>query len=91
MVKIGQSIALALGGLVLSMVGFDAGKSVQTIETMNQLRIADIVIPSLTAALAVWIMWNYNLNEERVSRIKKELEERRLIKKNKLKEAQNVI
>ena len=91
MVKIGQSIALALGGLVLSMVGFDAGKSVQTIETMNQLRIADIVIPSLTAALAVWIMWNYNLNEERVSRIKKELEERRLIKNNKLKAEQNVI
>jgi glycoside/pentoside/hexuronide:cation symporter, GPH family len=91
MVKIGQSIALALGGLVLSIVGFDAGKSAQTLETMNDLRIADITIPSITAGLAVWIMWNYNLNEERVSRIKKELEERRLIKKNKLKSEQNVI
>ena len=80
MVKIGQSIALALGGLVLSMVGFDAGNATQSFETMNQLRIADIIIPSVTAALAVLIMWNYNLNEDRVSRIKKELEERRALK-----------
>ena len=80
MVKIGQSIALALGGLVLSLVGFDAGNATQSFETMNQLRIADIIIPSLTAGLAVLIMWNYNLNEDRVSRIKKELEERRALK-----------
>lgn len=91
MVKIGQSIALALGGLVLSIVGFDAGKPVQAFETMNNLRIADITIPSLTAALAVWIMWNYNLNEDRVSRIKKELEERRAIKINKIKAEKNVL
>lgn len=80
MVKIGQSIALALGGLILSMVGFDAGKSSQAAETMTNLRIADITVPSLTAALAIVIMWNYSLNEERVSRIKKELEERRASK-----------
>jgi glycoside/pentoside/hexuronide:cation symporter, GPH family len=80
MVKIGQSIALALGGLVLSIVGFDAGNATQSFDTMNNLRIADIIIPSLTAGLAVLIMWNYNLNEDRVRRIKKELEERRAIK-----------
>ncbi len=82
MVKIGQSIALALGGAILSMVGFDAGKAVQTAETMHQLRIWDIVVPSLTAALAIVIMWNYSLNEDRVARIKKELEERRALKNN---------
>lgn len=84
MVKIGQSIALALGGLVLTIVGFDAGNSVQTLETMNDLRVADIIIPSVTAGLAVWIMWNYSLNEDRVSKIKKELEERRAEKQRKL-------
>ncbi|WP_445719107.1 MFS transporter [Flavobacterium sp.] len=89
-VKIGQSIALALGGLVLSLVGFDAGKATQTLETMNDLRIADIIIPSLTAGLAVWIMWNYSLNEDKVKVIQKELEERRAAK-NKLKAEQNVI
>ncbi len=84
MVKIGQSIALALGGLVLSMVGFDAKSSIQAAQTMHDLRIADIIIPSVTAALAVLIMWNYNLNEDQVSKIKRELEEKRAERKNKL-------
>lgn len=84
MVKIGQSIALALGGLVLSMVGFDAKSSIQAAQTMHDLRIADIIIPSVTAGLAVLIMWNYNLNEDQVSKIKKELEEKRAERKNKL-------
>jgi len=39
MVKIGQSIALALGGLVLTLVGFDAGNPLQAAETMHNLRI----------------------------------------------------
>ncbi len=77
MVKIGQSIALALGGLVLSLVGFDASQPVQAAETMHNLRIADIIIPSLTALLAVKIMWNYNLDEIRVNSIKVELQKRR--------------
>ncbi len=90
MVKIGQSIALALGGLVLSLVGFDAGGATQTLETMNDLRLADIIIPSLTAGLAVWVMWNYSLNEDRVVKIKKELIERRALK-NKFKTEKNGI
>lgn len=90
MVKIGQSIALALGGLVLSLVGFDAGGATQTLVTMNDLRLADIIIPSLTAGLAVWVMWNYSLNEDRVVKIKKELIERRALK-NKFKTEKNGI
>ena len=77
MVKLGQAIALVLGGLILKIVGFDPNETQQTLETMNNLRIADIVIPSLTAALAVLVMWKYNLSEERAREIKKELIERR--------------
>lgn len=77
MVKIGQSIALALGGFVLSYVGFDGGKAVQTAETMYNLRVFDIIIPSLTAGLAAFIMLKYSLNEDRVLEIKKELEVKR--------------
>lgn len=77
MVKIGQSIALALGGFVLSIVGFDASKTVQAAQTMYDLRVADIIIPSLTAAIAIIVMWNYKLNEDRVAKIKAELELRR--------------
>ncbi len=77
MVKLGQAIALVLGGLVLKLVGFDQNATIQTAETMVNLRIADIVIPAVTAAMAVAIMWNYNLSEERAKDIKEELVRRR--------------
>jgi GPH family glycoside/pentoside/hexuronide:cation symporter len=77
MVKLGQAIALVLGGLVLKLVGFDQNAAVQTVETMTNLRIADILIPSITAALAIWVMWKYSLNEERVHEIKEILVKRR--------------
>lgn len=77
MVKIGQSMALVLGGVILSIVGFDPNVTEQSIETMNNLRIADIVVPAGTAALAVWVMWKYSLNEARAKEIKEQLVERR--------------
>lgn len=83
MVKIGQSIALALGGFVLSYVGFDGSKAVQTAETMFELRVFDIIIPSFTAGLAALIMVKYNLNEDRVAEIKEQLKEKRKTYKQK--------
>jgi GPH family glycoside/pentoside/hexuronide:cation symporter len=77
MVKIGQSIALVLGGVILSIVGFDPNATEQSIETMTNLRIADILVPSSTAALAVWVMWKYSLSEIRAKEIKEKLVERR--------------
>ncbi|KPP94673.1 MAG: glycoside/pentoside/hexuronide:cation symporter, GPH family [Bacteroidetes bacterium HLUCCA01] len=77
MVKLGQGIALVLGGLVLKLVGFDQNLAMQSVETMTSLRLADIIIPSLTAALAIWVMWGYDLTEEKARRIKAELVSRR--------------
>lgn len=77
MVKLGQAIALVLGGLVLKMVGFDQNATMQTVETLTKLRIADIVIPAATAGLAIWVMWTYDLTEERAREIKEELVARR--------------
>ncbi|MEL0455316.1 MFS transporter [Flavobacteriaceae bacterium SZ-1-7] len=77
MVKLGQALALVLGGLVLKMVGFISDAPTQTMETMTNLRIADIAIPSITAALAIWVMWNYSLTEARAKEIKEQLVERR--------------
>ncbi|WP_282786782.1 MFS transporter [Flavobacterium croceum] len=77
MVKLGQALALAIGGFVLEGVGFDQNAKVQSIETMHNLRIWDIIIPSVTAGLAILVMWNYDLSEERAIEIKKELEKRR--------------
>lgn len=77
MVKLGQAIALVFGGLVLKLVGFDQDAATQTAETMTNLRIADILIPALTALLAIFIMRKYSLSEERVHEIKEALIKRR--------------
>jgi GPH family glycoside/pentoside/hexuronide:cation symporter len=77
MVKLGQALALVLGGLVLKLVGFDGNAAVQTAETIRDLRIADIVIPAVTAGLAIFVMWKYSLNETRAEEIKQILIERR--------------
>jgi len=77
MVKLGQALALVLGGAVLKAVGFDGNAATQTAETMNSLRLADVIIPSLTAGIAILVMWGYNLDEKRAREIKAELVERR--------------
>ncbi|OWY23821.1 MFS transporter [Sphingobacteriales bacterium UPWRP_1] len=77
MVKLGQGLALVLGGLVLKLVGFDSKATIQTAETIVRLRLADIIIPAITAAMAILVMWNYDLSEDRAKEIKAELVRRR--------------
>lgn len=77
MVKLGQALALVLGGLVLELVGFDQNAATQTVETLTNLRIADIAIPAVTAALAIWVMYSYSLTETRAKEIQQELVDRR--------------
>jgi GPH family glycoside/pentoside/hexuronide:cation symporter len=77
MVKLGQALALALGGFILKIVGFNQNLPNQTAETMHYLRIADILIPSITSLLAIIIMWKYNLTEEKAQEIKNALVQRR--------------
>jgi GPH family glycoside/pentoside/hexuronide:cation symporter len=76
-VKLGQAISLVLGGAILSLVGFDEGAVSQTVETMTKLRIEDIVITAFTAAIAIWIMGKYSLDERRAREIKEVLVKRR--------------
>ena len=77
MVKLGQGIALVLGGLVLKVVGFDPAAATQAAETITKLRVADIIIPVVTAGFAIVAMWNYDLSEEKAREIKAELVRRR--------------
>lgn len=46
-------------------------------DTLNKLRLADIIIPVITGLLAILIMWNYNITEKRSLEIRKILVERR--------------
>ncbi len=77
MVKLGQGLAIFFGGLVLEVIHFDASKTVQSVDTITNLRLFDIFIPIITAALAIWVMWNYNLSEDKAKEIKDQLVARR--------------
>ncbi|MCY4267360.1 MAG: MFS transporter [Flavobacteriaceae bacterium] len=77
MVKLGNAIALLISGAVLKYVGFDQNVTQQTVETMTQLRIADIAIPAISAALAVVVMWHYNITEKVANEIRQKLVKRR--------------
>ncbi len=77
MVKLGGAVALILSGAILNFVGFDQNAAVQAENTMTLLRLADICLPILTGITAVWIMWNYDITEDRAHEIREALEARR--------------
>jgi GPH family glycoside/pentoside/hexuronide:cation symporter len=77
MIKVGQGIALVFSGIILKLLGYDPTATTQTSEALTGMRITDIALPVFTAALAIWVMRKYSLNEERAREIKRELIERR--------------
>jgi len=76
-VKLGTAMALLTSGVVLSFVGFDQNIDQQSVETLTNLRIADIVIPVITGLLAVVIMWKYDVTEKKALEIRQALIARR--------------
>lgn len=77
MVKLGTAVALLTSGIVLHMVGFDESVDKQSLETLTNLRIADIIIPVGTALLAIVIIWKYNITEHKSRAIREALIHRR--------------
>ena len=77
MVKLGTALALLTSGIVLQAVGFDQSIDQQTTETLTNLRIADIIIPILTAAMAILIVWKYDITETKAHEIREALIARR--------------
>lgn len=77
-VKLGQSVAIFGGGLLLVWTGFDVELgSNQTPEAIRLMRICDAFIPCLASAIAIWAVASYSITEERAHEIRMELEERR--------------
>ncbi len=77
MVKLGTAFALLTSGAVLNLVGFDKDATVQTVETLTNLRLADIIIPIVTGITAIIIIWNYQVTEEKAHEIREALIARR--------------
>lgn len=77
MIKVGQGIALVFSGIILKILGYDPTATTQTAEALTGMRLTDIILPVLTAAIAIWIMRKYTLDEAKAIKIKEELVKRR--------------
>ncbi len=77
MVKIGMSISGLMTGVLLKFVKFDQALGANQPEnTLLQLRIFDVVIPFVTSAIALWIIFTYTLSEDKVYEIREKLTKR---------------
>ena len=77
MVKFGFAIAGLLTGVIMSFVDFHPGAATQTEGAVTGLRLFFSGIPILGTLIAMWVMKNYDLTEEKAREIKKELDARK--------------
>jgi GPH family glycoside/pentoside/hexuronide:cation symporter len=78
MVKLGQSVAIAGGGILLVWTGFnvDLGGS-QSPDTITLMRLCDAFIPCIASGIAIWSIATYSITEEKAHEVRKQLEARR--------------
>jgi GPH family glycoside/pentoside/hexuronide:cation symporter len=77
MVKFGFAAAGLLSGLIMSFAGFVADAPSQAEGVMTGMRLAYSLVPISGALLAIWVMRDYDVTEERAHEIRAELERRR--------------
>ncbi len=77
-VKVGQAVALALGGYLLVATGFDIDLGAnQTADTLVMMRAFDAFIPLAASGIAIYAIAKFPITEEKARRIRAELERRR--------------
>ncbi|MGL2993428.1 MFS transporter [Flavobacterium sp. TSSA_36] len=76
MVKFGFAIAGLLTGVIMTLVGFDPDAATQTDTAITGLRLFYSGIPMFGTLLAMWIMRDYDLSEEKAREIKAALNKR---------------
>jgi len=77
-VKLGQSVAIFGGGLLLNATGFDVSLGGdQSAEAITMMRLFDAIIPCLASGIAIWAIASYSITEEKAHDVRMELEARR--------------
>lgn len=77
MVKFGFAIAGGLSGLILTVVGFDGNAAVQPDGAVDGLRIFFSGLPMLGTIAAMYLMHDYDVDEEKANQIRAELQKRK--------------
>jgi len=77
-VKLGQSVAIAGGGVLLVWTGFevDLGGN-QVPEAITLMRLCDAFIPCIASGIAIWAIATYSITEEKAHDVRNQLEARR--------------
>lgn len=77
-VKLGLAAALALGGYILNVTGFDValGEN-QSATTLLLLRLFYAGFPIITSLIAFWAIYTYPITEEKAHETRTKLEQRR--------------
>jgi GPH family glycoside/pentoside/hexuronide:cation symporter len=81
MVKFGFAIAGLASGAILTYIGFDSSLAVQPDGAITGLRLFFSGLPIAGTLIAIAVMWNYDVTEERAHEISAELKARKLAKK----------
>lgn len=77
MVKFGFAVAGLLSGLIMSLVGFEPNAAEQPEGAVFWLRVVYSVLPIIGTLLAIYVMRNYDISENRAKEIREELEARK--------------
>jgi GPH family glycoside/pentoside/hexuronide:cation symporter len=77
MVKVGFAVAGLLSGAIMTLVGFDATASAQPEGAIAGLRIFYSAIPILGTLVAIYVMRDYDVTEERSNEIRAALNARK--------------
>lgn len=77
-IKLAASVSTLWMGYCLRWVGFDQTASVQTPETLFNLRLALVVFPIIASVISAGLLVRYTLDAKRVGDIREVLEARRL-------------
>jgi GPH family glycoside/pentoside/hexuronide:cation symporter len=75
MVKMGYGIAALLGGLILTMVGFDADNVTTT--AVTGIRSFYSLLPIAGVLGAMYVMSSYDLTEEKAHEVREALERKK--------------
>ncbi|MEH6592395.1 MAG: MFS transporter [Halioglobus sp.] len=77
-VKLGLAVALAIGGILLNVTGFDVALGGdQAASTITQMRVFDALIPFVSSAIAIWMIALYPVTEQKAYQVRQQLEQRR--------------
>jgi len=78
MVKLGMALAFGASGYLLNATGFDVELGgAQTARTFLLMRSLDVIVPAVTAAISILLVWSYGITEEKSLEIRQETEKRK--------------